>query len=106
MDSVASGFDAKFKTFTSHLRILYTDYDYALIFECLDEVLNPDLPCQSPQAVLWGRVKDAEVPPKIVASIFDAVGDQSCLYLDEFIPAVKSGEFNILYILVCFFFVV
>jgi len=93
-NSTGSGFDAKFKTYTSHLRILATDtdYTYALILECLDETLDPDLPCQHPQAVLWGRVKDAVIPPKILAGIFDTVSDQSCLYPDEFVPPLQSSE--------------
>jgi hypothetical protein len=76
-------------TVPARLKVLYTDYEYALVYECaqVSPLTNRCLPDQS-QTVLYGRRKTSHmhIPEEILAKISD-VANEACIYLEDFTPA-------------------
>lgn len=74
----------------ARLRVLYTDYEYALVYECAQVSPATDrcLPDQS-QTVLYGRRKSGRthIPEETLAKISE-VANEACIYLEDFTPAV------------------
>ena len=72
------------------MRVLYTDYDYALIHEC--SAISPTngrcIP-DNAQTILYGRRKPGSSPiPEDTQSKIVEVANEACIYLEDFTAAV------------------
>jgi hypothetical protein len=81
--------DGVYKYSTGRLRVLYTDYDYALMFECTEE--SPDNGKCHPRnahAILYSRRKQngAQLPDDVREKV-EVAANEACLYLEDFVPA-------------------
>jgi hypothetical protein len=74
-------------------RVLYTDYAYALVYECaqVSSATGRCMPDQS-QTVLYGRRKPnlARIPEETLDKISE-VANEACIYLEDFTPAVSPN---------------
>jgi lipocalin len=95
VEYLTADFDAKFKNFKGRLQFLYTDYDYALVYECAEEnPLNGKCQPQHAQAAIYGRMKQNGRLPDDVYQKLVAVANDACLYLEDFVPTTMPTEVN------------
>ena len=78
------------------LQVLYTDYNFALVYACmLEPPVNGKCPRDQSRVVVYGRQKwnDARLPDH-VRQYLEPVANDACLYLEDFAPAALPPGHN------------
>ena len=78
------------------LQVLYTDYNFALIYACmLESPSNGKCPRDQSRVVVYGRRKwNTGRLPDDVREFLEPVANDACLYLEDFVPATLPPGYN------------
>lgn len=91
----------------ARVRVLYTDYNYALIYTCTDEELaGGQCPSVHRHVAIYGRRKAGQIPGDVKERIF-AAANEACVYEEDFVPATHVGQWEYLFyfLIICLNFV-
>ena len=82
---------------TGRLQVLYTDYNFALMYACaVESPSNGRCPRDQSRVVVYGRRKwNTARLPDDVREFLEPVANDACLYLEDFVPATLPPGYKL-----------